>query len=107
MGFTNVVEAFRLETDASGVSQLVSAWQEIGGESYGNGSSPVVANGIVFVAFDHTLLALDATSGRVLWNSAAFGAPGSIAAVHWQSPIVVNGWLYCSDQRGALTGFSL
>jgi outer membrane protein assembly factor BamB len=107
MGFTNVVEAYRLETNASGVSALAAVWQEIGGESYGAGSSPVVANGIVFVAFDHTILALDATSGRQLWNSAAFGAQGSIGDVHWQSPIVVNGWLYCSDQRGVLTGFSL
>ncbi len=107
MGFTNVVEAYRLETGASGASQLVSVWQEIGGESYGAGSSPVVVNGIVFVAFDHTILALDAASGRTLWNSAAFGTQGSIGDVHWQSPIVVNGWLYCSDQRGVLTGFSL
>ncbi|HLY03782.1 MAG TPA: PQQ-binding-like beta-propeller repeat protein [Candidatus Cybelea sp.] len=107
MGFTNVVEAYRLETGAAGVSKLVSAWQDIGGESYGDGSSPVVANGIVFVAFDHAILAVDARNGRLLWNSAAYGAPDSIGAIHWESPIVVNGWLYCSDQRGVLTGFSL
>jgi hypothetical protein len=43
------------------MSALAAVWQEIGGESYGAGSSPVVA----------------------------------------------NGWLYCSDRRGVLTGFSL
>ena len=27
--------------------------------------------------------------------------------VHWESPIVVNGWVYCSDENGNLTAYSL
>lgn len=107
MGFIDVVEAFRLETSGSGVSRLVGIWQAIGGASHGNGSSPVVANGVVFVAFDHAILAFNAFNGALLWNSARFGGGGSIGGVHWESPIVVDGWVYCSDERGALTAYSL
>jgi hypothetical protein len=107
LGFTNVVEAYELQTNASGVSQLVGIWQNVAGESYGNGSSPIVANGIVFVAFDHSIIAFDAHNGGQLWNSLGFGAQQSIGAIHWQSPIVVNGWVYCADQRGELLAFSL
>jgi outer membrane protein assembly factor BamB len=107
MGFSDVIEAYRLETNGSGVSQLVGIWQSSPGSTGGEGTSPVVANGIVFVAFDGAVIALNATSGKVLWNSSNYGSSKSIGSVHWQSPIVVNGSVYCSDNNGNLTAFSL
>jgi outer membrane protein assembly factor BamB len=107
MGFSNGVEAYRLETNSSGASELVEIWQSTAGSTGGEGTSPVVANGIVFVAFDGQVIALDAINGDELWSSAKYGSGKTIGPVHWQSPIVVDGWVYCSDQNGNLTAFSL
>ncbi len=106
LGFSSVVEAFRLQT-YSGVSKLVGIWQSSPGQTGGEGTSPVVANGIVFVAFDDALVALNAVTGNLLWSSANYGSAPSFGSVHWQSPIVVNGRLYCSDQSGHLTAYAL
>lgn len=107
LGFSSEVMAYQLQTNSSGISQLASVWQANPGNSSGEGSSPVVANGIVFVAFDEALVALDAANGKELWSSALKSAGGNIGAIHWQSPIVVNGWVFCSDQSGNLTAYSL
>jgi PQQ-like domain len=106
LGFSYVVEAFRLQT-YSGVSKLVGVWQSSPGQTGGEGTSPVVANGIVFVAFDDAIVALNAVNGNLLWTSANYGSAPSFGQVHWQSPIVVNGRLYCSDQNGHLTAYAL
>ncbi len=105
LGFSDVVQAYRLQTDGSGVSQLVGIWHSSPAQTGGEGTSPVVANGIVFVAFDGAIVALNALNGKELWNSSHH--PNSIGSVHWQSPIVANGWVYCSDENGKLTGFTL
>jgi outer membrane protein assembly factor BamB len=107
LGFSSEVTAYRLKTNKSGVSELAGIWQSSPGSSYGEGSSPVVANGIVFVAFDGAIVALNALSGSELWSSANRGAGGTIGRIHWQSPIVANGWVYCSDESGNLTAYSL
>jgi outer membrane protein assembly factor BamB len=108
MGFPDVAEAYRLETNAKGESHLVGIWQNnTAGSTGGEGTSPVVANGIVFVAFDGAIVALDALNGNLLWSSALRSARKTIGAVHWQSPIVVNGWVYCSDENGNLTAYTL
>ncbi len=92
----------RLKTNGSGQSQLVEIWHARPGNSDGEGSSPVVANGIVFAAFNGAIVALNALNGSQLWSSANY--QNSIGPVHWQSPIVVNGWVYCSDRNGNLNG---
>jgi hypothetical protein len=43
----------------------------------------------------------------VVWSSSQRSAGGSIGGVHWESPIVVKGWLYMSDESGNLTAYSL
>ncbi len=107
MGFPDEIDAYRLHTDAQGVSRLVGVWRNAAGQTSGEGTSPVVADGIVFVAFDDAIVALDARTGTELWSSARRSALHTIGPVHWQSPIVVNGWLYCSDENGQLTAYSL
>jgi outer membrane protein assembly factor BamB len=106
LGFSDTVTAYRLQTSSSGASMLHNAWQVNPGNSSGEGSSPVVANGILFVAFSSNLVALNAATGAQLWSSAQGGGP-NVGSIHWESPIVVNGWVYCSDQSGNLTAFSL
>ncbi|HEY4432790.1 MAG TPA: PQQ-binding-like beta-propeller repeat protein, partial [Candidatus Cybelea sp.] len=106
LGFSSSVTAYRLQSTSSGTSMLHNVWQASPGSSAGEGSSPVIANGILFVAFNDDLVALNAATGAQLWSS-AHGGGRNIGSIHWQSPIVVNGWVYCSDENGNLTAFSL
>jgi outer membrane protein assembly factor BamB len=106
IGLQMEVRAYRLSTDASGVSQLQEVWSASPGTTK-RGTSPVVANGILFVAFDGALIAYDASSGAKLWSSTNPSAGGTIGVVHFQSPIVVNGWVYCDDQNGRITAYAL
>jgi len=107
IGLPDELDSFRLVTDSQGHSRLVQEWQSNAGSTNGEGTSPVVSNGMVFVAFDNALFALDALTGHELWSSAQSSARRSIGPVHWESPIVVNGWVYCSDENGNLTAYSL
>ena len=106
IGLSQRVEAYRFVTE-SGRSTLVHIWTVSPGQTASEGTSPVVSHGIVFVAFDNQIVALDAFNGRTLWSSAAPSAVRTIGTVHWQSPIVVDGWVYCADQNGNLTAYSL
>jgi outer membrane protein assembly factor BamB len=106
LGLPNVVQAYRLQTNASGISRLAGIWQNKAGSTI-EGTSPVVADGIVFVAFDGAIIALNALTGTELWSSAVRTAGKTIGSVHWQSPIVVDGWVYCSDHGGNLTAYTL
>jgi len=54
---------------------------------------------------NNALVALDPQSGRMLWTSASSRVGGSIGAIHWESPIVVDGWLYCPDETGHMLAF--
>jgi outer membrane protein assembly factor BamB len=94
-GTSSYVHALQLVTGKNGRSTLVSAWTARGG-----GTSPVVANGIVFVASDGALRALDARTGAVRWS-------GAIGSIHWESPIVVDGRVFIADESGRLTAFGL
>lgn len=105
LGLSQSVEAYRVVTDASGRSKLAGAWRSTAGQTNGEGTTPVIANGMVFVAMDGAILALNAQNGHVLWSSANAGR--SIGGVHWQSPIVVNGWVYCADQNNRVTAYAL
>lgn len=99
VGLPDAVRAYRVETDAHGKSRLVQAWSADPGASP-EGTSPAVNNGVVFVATSGAVVGLDASSGKQLWK-------GTIGDVHWQSPIAVDGAVYCADQDGHLTAFRL
>ncbi len=97
----------KLETNGSGVSKLVASGSRARARPDGEGTSPVVANGIVFIAFDGAIVASNATNGNCCGAARRRMPARTIGPVHWQSPIVVNGWVYCSDQSGNLTAYSL
>ena len=65
------------------------------------GSSPLVANGVVYLAHSNLISALNATNGNLLWSDTRIGQ------IHWESPIVVQGVLYITDQSGNLTAYTL
>jgi len=89
------LDALQLVLDGSGNPSLVSQW------TAGSGTSPIIANGVLYYARNSLISALDPVTGTLLWSSS------SIGNIHWQSPVVVNGVLYLEDQSGHLTGFSL
>ncbi len=64
------------------------------------GSSPLVANGVLYYASNNSLHALNPTTGSPVWS-------GAIGGIHWESPIVVNGVAYITDENGMITAFTL
>jgi outer membrane protein assembly factor BamB len=98
LGLADGVQAYRLVTK-NRVSRLAVAWHtslDLGRE----GASPVVADGVLLLATNDGLLALDAQTGKRLWRS------GEIGPIHWQIPAVDDDSLYCADENGMLTAFS-
>jgi hypothetical protein len=65
------------------------------------GSSPLVANGVVFIARSNVISALNTIDGSLLWSD------NRIGSIHWESPIVANGILYITDEGGKLTAYTL
>ncbi|HSB66679.1 MAG TPA: PQQ-binding-like beta-propeller repeat protein [Anaerolineales bacterium] len=91
----NGLAALKLIINPAGDPSLVSQWTGTGG------TSPLVANRIVYIAHSNLVSALNATDGAVLWSD------NHIASIHWESPVVDNGMLYLTDQAGHLNAYSL
>jgi len=84
----------------TGTPQLSSAWTAT--VSMGaRGTSVVTRGNVVYAAADQLLVAYDATTGTQLGSSNVLGH------VHWQSPIVTGGVVYCSDTGGNLTAWTI
>jgi hypothetical protein len=91
----SILAGLEFVVDGAGNPSLQNRW------TGGPGTSPLVANGVLFIARGGLISALDPTSGNTLWSSSQIGS------IHWQSPVVANGVLYIEDQSGNLTAFSL
>jgi outer membrane protein assembly factor BamB len=91
------ISGFQLVAGAGGMPSLVLQWTRPAG-----GTSPVVANGLVFYVGAAGLAALSPHDGTLLWNDPAPGAAG----IHWQSPIVVNGKVFVADLGGNLWAYA-
>jgi outer membrane protein assembly factor BamB len=89
------IAALRLAVDASGTPGLRLMWQIPGG-----GTSPIIANGVLYVAGSNAIRALDPVTGKQLWQDTGIGG------IHWESPIVANGVLYITDENGQLTAYA-
>ncbi len=87
------ISALRLVTSDDGTPGLRPLWQNPGG-----GTTPIVANGVIYYAGSGTLHALDAATGNELWHD-------TIGSIHWESPIVANGVVYITDGNGHLTAY--
>jgi outer membrane protein assembly factor BamB len=96
------MRAYQVQTNASGVTRLAQAWAT--GDTL---TSPVIAGGMLFAAGSGALRAFDPTTGRPLWSSDQASAGGSIGAIHWESPIVVDGAIYITDENAAITCYGL
>jgi hypothetical protein len=93
----NGTSALRLNFDGSGNPSLPPMqWHDVQ-----SGTSPIIANNMVFLLSGTSVRALDPISGNQLWSWATTGSP------HWQSVIVANGAVYATDQAGHLAAFGL
>jgi hypothetical protein len=86
------ISGFKLSVGPGGTPSLVSKWTNAAG-----GTSPVLANGILYYAGSGTLHALDPTTGRTLWSDTT-----NVGGIHWESPIVVQGRAYLTDEAAHL-----
>ncbi|MDP9120938.1 MAG: PQQ-binding-like beta-propeller repeat protein [Acidobacteriota bacterium] len=91
----NGISGLELAVDGTGNPSLTSRWTNSTG-----GSSPIVANGIVFYAGSGNVFGLDPTTGGQLWHDT------SIGGIHWESPIVVDGHLYLTDESNQLWAYA-
>ncbi len=80
-----------------GAPSLALQWQK----SF-SGSSPLVANNVLYFSSGSTIRALDPVTGNQLWSDSSH-----VSGNHWQSPIVFNGTLYITDESGHLTAWTL
>jgi hypothetical protein len=92
----NGASGLRLNIDVNGTPSLVTQWNN--GPS---GTSPIVANNMLFYLSGSSVRVLNPVSGSTLRTASGTGSP------HWQSLIVANGFVYVTDQSGHLTAFSL
>lgn len=91
---SNGFSGLRLTVD-NGNPSLVSQWN-IGA----TGSSPIVANGVLYLAGGGGITAFNPVTDAQLWNDSG------IAGIHWESPIVADGILYITDESGQLTAYT-
>jgi len=89
------LSGLQLSVSPGGDPSLISKW------TIGGSTSPLVVNGVVFFTRSNLIGALNATDGSLFWSD------NRIGKIHWESPIVVNGVLYITDQSGKLTAYSL
>ena len=88
--------AYQLVADSNAQPQLTLMWQ-----SHSTGTTPVVVNGIIYLAAPKAFTALRATTGEVLWQDS------SITQIHWQSPIVIDDKVYLPDNSGYFSAYSM
>ncbi len=90
------LSGLKLHIDSNGTPSLRVMWKN----SY-EGSSPIIANGVLFVAGSNAMRAIDPTTGKLLWRDPTLGR------IHWESPIIDNGVLYITDESADLTAYGL
>lgn len=96
------LSAFKVATNTSGKTSLQPIYT-----NQMSGSSPFIANSILFIQSNMALHALDPSTGATLWSSDQSSAGSSIGGLHWESPIVVNGVVYVPDENGTITAYGL
>ncbi|GAC1322850.1 MAG: hypothetical protein NVSMB22_10030 [Chloroflexota bacterium] len=95
------IAAFSLSVASGGVPSLQARWSTSMAYRDSLGSSPLVANGVLFDARNNLVEALNPTTGQQLWHD------GTIGGIHWESPVVANGVLYITDESATLHAYSL
>jgi outer membrane protein assembly factor BamB len=93
VGTDGSISAYQITISGSTLA-LASKWT-----LSSRGTSPVVANDVLYVAGQSSVQALAPASGAQLWQA-------SVGSIHWESPVVANGVLYITDGSAHLTAFA-
>lgn len=91
------ISGLKLTIANDGTPGLTTVWQQNGS----GGTSPLIANGVLFYALSGRIRALDPLTGNELWGKSQIGS------IHWESPIVANGVVYITDESGQLTAYGI
>ena len=83
--------AYQIVANEAGFPSLSLRWTSVGG------TSPVVANGVIYFMTDTRIHALDAVTGASVISDASTWATTAFNDSHWQSPIIVNGRIFVVD----------
>ncbi len=94
--------AYKVTTSTAGKSSLTLAYSNTI-----TGSSPFVADGLVFVQGNLAIHALAPTTGTGSMEQRPGLVRRAIGTLHWQSPIAVSGQLIVVDNSGQLTAYAL
>jgi hypothetical protein len=92
----NGIAGLQVTYAGGNVPQLTARWHKSNG-----GTSPVVVNSVLFYAGSNNIRALDPRSGNRLWHDTTY-----LGGIHWESPIVVNGVVYITDENAHLTAYA-
>lgn len=96
------VTAYRVVTGASTIPHLAVLWSQSTGST-----TPVVSEGIMYLAHNGEIAAYDPDGGEKLWSSTAANAGGTIGNVHWEYPHVAGKWLLITDEDGKLFAYKI
>jgi hypothetical protein len=87
--------ALKVVVDGSGTPRLSTQWT-----TTTTSTTPIVANGVLYLAKGTRVGAYNPTTGANVWQDTTLGA------LHWQSPLVDNGFLYMEDANGHLNAYA-
>ena len=93
---TTILAAYKLTMDGSDDPILQLMWQKAE-----NSNSPIIVNNVLYAVHSGSLVAFDPITGNQLWRS------NDLGNIHWQSPIVVNGVVYVTDENSKLLAYAL
>jgi outer membrane protein assembly factor BamB len=65
------------------------------------GTTPLVANNILYLAYNNSVGAYYTLTGQRLWQDS------TLSGLHWRSPVVANGVLYIEDGTNHIHAYSL
>jgi outer membrane protein assembly factor BamB len=94
--------AYQVVVDEAGTPSLKLVWR-----TDDTTTTPVLQSGVLFAAANGTVLALDPSTGQRLWSSTQGSEGETIGSIHWESPIVVGGRLYISDESSTISAYGL
>jgi hypothetical protein len=92
----NGTTALKVQIDGGGNPSLVVKWT-----TATNGTSPVIARGVLYEAGSTTIGGYDPLTGAKLWSDSTIGS------IHWQSPVVIEGMVLIEDNAGRLSAYAL
>ncbi len=89
------ISGLKMTVDGAGNPRLTPVWTNGSG-----GTSPVLANGMLFYFGGGGVKALNPTTGAQLYSDSSAGG------VHWESAVVIDGRLYVTDESARLWAYA-